>query len=149
MYALELRNCFVGNETYNGRLRTTYQTPAAANKTSAITMIGTKTAANVPLPGLNDPPNDRSQLPPTNSGRQSHTKSPESSSRHNPPFWQGQIRGDGRGRSAAASQITSTVLRCEVSGAVLSGQAHRRPPGTKRHKCEQPLLKHGFFSVVL
>ena len=91
----------MANDTYNGLLRMTYHTPPAASNTIKITTIGTIMAAEVLLPGANGLPNERSQCPPAKSGKHSHTKSPPSSSRHIPPFSQGQIRGDGLGRSAA------------------------------------------------
>uniref|UniRef100_A0A182UDG0 Uncharacterized protein n=1 Tax=Anopheles melas TaxID=34690 RepID=A0A182UDG0_9DIPT len=51
-----------------------------------------------------------SQWVPENSGRQTHTSSllgapgPASASLQNPPFWHGQTRGAGRGRSAAGER---------------------------------------------
>lgn len=58
-----------------------------------------------------------SQWVPENSGRQTHTSSllgapgPASASLQSPPFWHGQTRGAGRGRSAAVEQKKKGMIQ--------------------------------------
>lgn len=91
----------------NGFLRIAYHTPAAAVMTKRMITSGTTMAATL-LDGFRkEPPKYFSQWLPENSDKQSHKRSPFVSSLQMPPFSQGQILGEGRGRSAAGGGINN------------------------------------------